>query len=736
MATRRPAVNVEIRGDSAGLDRAVARARGSINQLGRSLSGVQALASRALNFAGIAGGASAAGLIALATTAANTANEMGKMAQRVGLTAEEVSRLAYTADQGDASLSALEGSLRRLSRNLDDASRGGAGAIETFERLDIPVRDANGELRGTVDVLHDVAEVFGNMADGPEKTALAFQLFGRAGTELIPMLNGGRQGMADMAAEADRLGRTISNEAAEAGAAFNDDLLRLQTLSKGLAQEVGMALVPSMHALAAAFLDAATEQREITGESSLVPWAEAAVKSVAFLVDVLDGFWRVVKIIGTGIGGYLAMATSALRGNLAEARSIYNELNEDIDKILLDPFFSDRLKARMAPDAREAQSSADARLRIEKQLNAEILKLAQLRTTAARTATDEEIKGAQKLAEELRKAWQESVNGAKAAREESAALLQQAAEARQSGIDRAEQRRMRGMSEAERDAYAYERATRLRDEAARAASAALVAGWDGDLEAANRLAAEAARSAERAQGFVDSIADDGTAVRLFEELGQIQAKALTAQARVKEREARSLEELAQQQAEQLASAEERLAELKAALEEPVTIELDIMDAESKIAALKKQLDELAAPRTAKITPVSEPYVFDNQGWEPVGYARGGYTGPGGKYQPAGIVHKGEFVLPQEIVRRPGALAALNAMLRDGVPPLPGYSAGGLVSRIPIGSLPSSSNASASSTPLVLDFGQLGQFEARANAEVTDDLARAFRRAVLQRGRRK
>lgn len=57
-----------------------------------------------------------------------------------------------------------------------------------------------------------------------------------------------------------------------------------------------------------------------------------------------------------------------------------------------------------------------------------------------------------------------------------------------------------------------------------------------------------------------------------------------------------------------------------------------------------------------------------------GFSEGGYTGPGGKNEPAGIVHKGEYVLPQEAVARFG-LARLEAM-RFGN--LPGFADGGLV----------------------------------------------------------
>jgi len=49
-----------------------------------------------------------------------------------------------------------------------------------------------------------------------------------------------------------------------------------------------------------------------------------------------------------------------------------------------------------------------------------------------------------------------------------------------------------------------------------------------------------------------------------------------------------------------------------------------------------------------------------------GFAEGGYTGPGGKYQPAGVVHRGEYVMPQETVQRYG-LPMMRAMHQGHLP---------------------------------------------------------------------
>jgi len=72
--------------------------------------------------------------------------------------------------------------------------------------------------------------------------------------------------------------------------------------------------------------------------------------------------------------------------------------------------------------------------------------------------------------------------------------------------------------------------------------------------------------------------------------------------------------------------------------------------------------------------------------KPSGYAEGGYTGPGGKYEPAGIVHRGEFVFSQADVARIGLAPLMGLRLGEvGVSnissfngPFPGYAGGGLV----------------------------------------------------------
>ena len=78
---------------------------------------------------------------------------------------------------------------------------------------------------------------------------------------------------------------------------------------------------------------------------------------------------------------------------------------------------------------------------------------------------------------------------------------------------------------------------------------------------------------------------------------------------------------------------------------------------------------------ALATIESGTFVSMIQAATPKGFANGGYTGHGGKYEPAGVVHKGEGVLTQEEVKAlggPQGFEDLRKSIRRG------YSAGGLV----------------------------------------------------------
>ena len=73
-----------------------------------------------------------------------------------------------------------------------------------------------------------------------QRNTSAMRIFGRSGTQLLPMLGD----LAALRAEARRLGVTMSTQDAKAAADLNDDLDRLKATLRSVAITLGSALVP------------------------------------------------------------------------------------------------------------------------------------------------------------------------------------------------------------------------------------------------------------------------------------------------------------------------------------------------------------------------------------------------------------------------------------------------------------------------------------------------------------
>ncbi len=227
--------------DSAQLMRGAKQAEGRIQKLG----------SQMRKF-GIAIGAVSGGVALAMRGALNAADDAGKLAAKVGLSVEALTRLQFAADLSGVATQSLQAGITRLSRAMVDGN-------EAFAATGIAARDAAGNIRPTEDVLLDLADVFQRMPDGAEKTALAVQLLGRSGADLIPLLNGGSEALRGMMAEADALGLTISKETFKAAEVFNDSLTRIGAVARGFTLQVMAQLAPALAGMAAALADSAKE---------------------------------------------------------------------------------------------------------------------------------------------------------------------------------------------------------------------------------------------------------------------------------------------------------------------------------------------------------------------------------------------------------------------------------------------------------------------------------------------
>lgn len=236
-----------------GLDSAQFQA--GLSRAGKSMDG---LAKKVAVFGAAVGAAMTAAVGALSVSVKRTIDEadnMAKSAQKFGVGIEELSRLKHAADLSGVSLETLGKGMQRLSRNMTDAEQGLQAPKRAFDALGISIKNSDGTLKSSTQIMTEVAGRFGAMEDGAAKTSLAMQLFGRAGAEMIPMLNGGADGLREMMHEAENLGIVIDTKTAKAAEAFNDNLTRLGRAKDGLILKVTAALLPTLELLSDKFID-------------------------------------------------------------------------------------------------------------------------------------------------------------------------------------------------------------------------------------------------------------------------------------------------------------------------------------------------------------------------------------------------------------------------------------------------------------------------------------------------
>lgn len=192
-------------------------------------------------------GAATAKLAADFKGAIDTGDQLNKLSQKTGIAVEKLSELAYAGDLADVNLESLATGVKKLSVNMAEAATNtNSKAAEAFKALGVAVKDANGNLRSSDEVMADIAEQFANMKDGAGKTALAVALFGKAGADLIPLLNQGGRGLAEMADEAKKLGLVMTGDTAKAAEEFNDNLRKLTLSSSALGRSIAADLLPEM----------------------------------------------------------------------------------------------------------------------------------------------------------------------------------------------------------------------------------------------------------------------------------------------------------------------------------------------------------------------------------------------------------------------------------------------------------------------------------------------------------
>jgi lambda family phage tail tape measure protein len=266
-----------------------------------AMQGVDKLVN-ALPKIGLAAAAAGAGLAVLIKKGIDELDKLDEVSQKIGVTVESLSSLGKVAKIEGMSIDELAGSLVKLTRTISEANTGSEAAAQTFKSMGLdPSTFKNSE-----DALLQISDKFSQYRDGLNKTALAVELFGKAGAGMIPFLNQGSDVIKQIRNDLDSFGNASTKAAVEA-AEFNDRMAKMGIVVSTLFQKFVSELLPTLNNFTQGLFDTFTYSDMVRNEINklvaiqAVRWAENLAIAFAHIVDVGVFVARTMIAIGSSI---------------------------------------------------------------------------------------------------------------------------------------------------------------------------------------------------------------------------------------------------------------------------------------------------------------------------------------------------------------------------------------------------------------------------------------------------
>ena len=239
---------LELVADSNPLIKGLQDAQKSVNQFVQAAGGAGSAIGGPLNqamsaFTSIAkGGAGAAGVLAggfvaaataavlMTTSAGQQIEAIDQLSQKTGIALQSLQQWSVIMAENGFQAETLSGGMRTLSRQMIEARNPASQAANTFDELGISIT----ALGSTESTIRAVADKFKDLPDGADKARLAVTLFGKAGLDMIPMLNRGAAAFDASRAASERFGVVLSTQQVSALTAVDDASDRLGVSLQGL----------------------------------------------------------------------------------------------------------------------------------------------------------------------------------------------------------------------------------------------------------------------------------------------------------------------------------------------------------------------------------------------------------------------------------------------------------------------------------------------------------------------
>ena len=283
-----------------------------LNAFGRSMkelrdSSSELIAPLAAPFTLLAG-AGAFSISKAITSYTELADTLDKTSIRTGVAAESLQALHFGAMQSGMSAEDMDKALIKLTSEMSKAATGqNANLAAIFKHLGINLRDSKGHVRSAADVMNNLAQAVKNNESPAARMQVLNAAFGEElGAKLIPLLQGGADGLEEYKKKAEELGLVMSSEEIQKANEFGDKLSLVKMASDSVSVAIGSKLRPVLDQMIEPMLQIIVANRDwiATQIGEFVQEFAAYLKSIDWkqtlenLKMVLRGFGSFIESIG------------------------------------------------------------------------------------------------------------------------------------------------------------------------------------------------------------------------------------------------------------------------------------------------------------------------------------------------------------------------------------------------------------------------------------------------------
>ena len=231
-----------------------------------------------------------------------TADYLLTLSSQTGLSTDQLQEFEYASELVDVSTDTLQGSLRKLTSNMQKARDGSGDAAAAFETLKVRITDNHGALQDSRQIFLQTIDALGKVKNETERDALAMQIFGKSATDLNPLIEAGSERLAELAAQAHEVGYVMDADTLESLGALDDSLQKLSKQGDAVKRSFATALLPILQAFADVITSIPTPV--LTAVISIAGIA-AVIVTVSKAVKDLQGPVSAAKAMVTGVTGLM-----------------------------------------------------------------------------------------------------------------------------------------------------------------------------------------------------------------------------------------------------------------------------------------------------------------------------------------------------------------------------------------------------------------------------------------------